>query len=87
MDKFEFIEHIAEILFKRDMRMSISDLADLLNQEGYKTDYDTEYEGTRGTFRFVSAAYARMKAEHGEYFANELAKCFVNDKGEYAYET
>lgn len=85
-DKFDFIEYVAEILFKRDIYMFVPELVKLMNELGYRTDYDSEYVGERGSYRLISASYHRMLEKHGEYFANKLAGVFRKPDNSYAYE-
>lgn len=85
-DKFDLIEHIAELLFKKDMYMTVPELVRLLNKMNFKTDYETEYDAGRGSYKLVSSAYSRMKEKHGEYFANKLSKVFRTPNNTYPYE-
>lgn len=89
-DKYAFVSWVAEELCKRATFMSVPTLIDLVNAQGYKTNYGTEFSGGRGSYNLVSGTYHRMKANgspDAEKKAHNVAAAFRKPNFEYAYNT
>ena len=86
-DKYEFVARVAEELAKRDTFMSVPALMDLVNTKGGRTNYGTEFEGGRGSYKLVSGTYHRMVAAGTPERAHNVAVAFRRPNFEYAYET
>lgn len=84
-DKYEFIARVADELAKREVFMSVPMLAELVNRKGGRTDYGTEFEGERGTYRLVSGTYDRMITAQRPDRAHHVAVSFLKPNFEYAY--
>ena len=85
MNKKEYLSKLANFLIQTNTTMNAESLADHLNWNGYKTNYETEYKGKRGTYKLIHSAYDYY-AERGMLVeANEIAKAFKKPNGEYAY--
>ncbi|HXC02716.1 MAG TPA: hypothetical protein VNU49_08710 [Opitutaceae bacterium] len=89
-DKFAFVSWVAEELCKRGTFMSVPTLIDLVNAQGYETNYGTEFSGGRGSYNLVSGTYHRMKTNgspDAENKAHNVAAAFRKPSFEYAYNT
>jgi hypothetical protein len=62
MYKKECIGHLAKVLDSNNTTMTGENLANHLNEIGFKTSYGTEYEGGRGTNKLISDTYDRFVA-------------------------
>jgi len=67
--------------------MSIRELADHLNRNGFETSHGTEYAGGRGTANLISQTYKffeclGLKDEE----AKKVALAFVKEDGSYAWK-
>lgn len=81
----EAVRAIAEELHRQGARMTVGRLCDVLNATGFRTRYDTEYTGGRGSYRMISCAYTWYD-EHGEPdVAEKIAQAFTKHDGSYAY--
>jgi hypothetical protein len=89
-DKYSFVSWVAEELAKRGTSMSVPTLIDLVNAQGYETNYGTEFSGGRGSYNLVSGTYHRMKTggtPDAEAKAHNVAVAFRKPNFEYAYNT
>jgi hypothetical protein len=86
MDKKEFIRKLAAFLVSTDATMTGETLADLLNWNGFKTNYDTEYAGGRGTYKLIHATYDWLVSIGEQEDANNVADAFKKPDGTYAYD-
>lgn len=84
-DKFAFIAWVAEELIKQKTFMAVPALCDLLNERGYRTNYGDTYTAGRGSYRLLSAAYARMERSATPEKARHIAVAFRRPNFEYAY--
>lgn len=84
--KFDFVEWVAEELKKQGSFMSAPTLAYLLNDLGYRTNYDSEYQGARGTYNLISGTYHRLDGVGKSDRARMVAEAFRKPNFEYAYE-
>jgi hypothetical protein len=64
--------------------MSVPALCTLLNEHGYRTNYDKEFTGGRGSYRLVSGTYHRMEDKFPDR-AHNVAVAFRRPNFEYAY--
>lgn len=85
--KFECVEWIAEELTKRGSFMSVPTLVGILNELGYRTDYNMEYDGVRGSYNLVSGTYKRLERANKPERAKMVAVAFRKPNFEYAYKT
>jgi hypothetical protein len=85
-DKYEFVARVAEELAKRETFMSVPALMDLVNAKGGRTNYGTQYEGGRGSYKLVSGTYHRMMAAGTPDRAHNVAVAFRRPNFEYAYD-
>lgn len=88
--KFDFVAWVADELKKRDTFMSVPTLIDLVNAQGYKTNYGSDFSGGRGSYNLVSGTYHRLKAlgsQEGDNKAHNVAVAFRRPNFEYAYNT
>lgn len=81
--KYYYIEVLAVFLVLHGKTMTMKDLASHLTHNGFKTSYDTEYKGARGTFTLIKTVYdwANIKGLN----KNAVAIAFTDDDGNYAY--
>jgi hypothetical protein len=89
-DKYEFVSWVAEHLTKQGTFMSVPTLISLVNAQGYKTNYATEYSGLRGSYKLVSGTYHRKEklgSPDGDTKAHNVAVAFRKPNFEYAYST
>lgn len=85
MDKYEYITKLARFLCENKMTMTVPNLADHLNWNGFKTSYETEYQGGRGT-SLIHAVYDWLVSQEREDDAEIVALAFKKPDGGYAYE-
>ena len=81
-----FVADIAQALVKNGATMRVTLLMDLLNQNDFKTKQGHEYEGGRGSYRFISSLYDYFKEIGYQKAADDIAAAFVKADGSYAYE-
>ena len=86
-DKFEFVAWVANELTKHEAFMSIPALCELLNKQGYRTNYGTEYDAGRGSYRLVRSAYYRKQNKGELESARNIAISFRRPNFQYAYLT
>jgi hypothetical protein len=89
-NKFDFVEWVAEELKKRGSFMSAPSLAQLLNDLGYRTNYDSEYAGApraRGIYNLISGTYHRLDRAGKSNRAKMVAEAYRKPNFEYAYNT
>ncbi len=84
-DKKEYIGALAKFLNARKMKMSGYELAAHLNRNGFKTSYNTRYEGTRGTHKLIRDCYNHYENLGKKDVAADIAESFTKENGEYAY--
>lgn len=84
-----YIWRLAQFLSINEKKMSVSELADHLNRNGFRTSYGEQYAGERGTLRLISMTYRWIDAELGlgGDEATPIAVAFVKRDGSYAYST
>ena len=85
-DKFDFVEWVALELSKRASFMSAPTLAVLLNELGYRTNWNLEFKGTRGIYRLISGTYHRLERAGKSDRAILVAEAFRKPNFEYAYK-
>ena len=86
-DKFEFVAWVANELKKHEAFMSIPALCELLNKKGYRTNYGTEYDAGRGSYRLVRERTTRMIKRGESGTAANIAMSFKRPNFTYAYST
>jgi hypothetical protein len=86
MDKKEYISQLATFLVHTKTTMTGETLATLLNWNGFKTSYNTEYEGGRGTYTLIHATYDWLVSNGKQTEADNVAMAFKKPDGTYAYD-
>ena len=74
MDKKEYIQRLAKFLIDTGTTMHVRELAHLLNWNGFRTNYDTEFQGSRGTYTLISATYQWLMDRGQEAEAEQVAR-------------
>ena len=85
MNKFEFVLNQAARLHKSGKKITGGQLVILLNQNGYTTNYGTQYVGGRGVYKLIHAVYDWQISIGQKNNADIIAYAFTNQDGEYAY--
>ncbi len=85
MEKKEYITQLAKFLVATNTTMTGETLADLLNWNKFKTNYNSEYEGGRGTYTLIHATYDWLVAHENQEDADQVALAFKKPDGTYAY--
>ncbi|TXH59590.1 MAG: hypothetical protein E6Q89_02075 [Bacteroidia bacterium] len=85
MEKKEYITQLAKFLVATNTTMTGETLADLLNWNKFKTNYNSEYEGGRGTYTLIHATYDWLVAHENQEDADKVALAFKKPDGTYAY--
>ena len=86
MDKYQFIQDLANDLAKKRQTKNGWEVAKLLNDNGYFTNNNTPFQGGRGVYKLIHATYDRLKASGLNKDADNVAAAFKNQNGEYAYD-
>lgn len=86
MNKIDFVVDLAQKLVKSGKTMTASQLADVLNKNGYNTNVGGTYSGGRGTLTTVSSIYNELIKQGRLVDADNVAKAFVKEDGNYAYK-
>lgn len=82
-----YLWQLADFLFLHHMKMSADELAAHLNRNNFLTQYDSEYEGGRGTYTLIRETWNWLSGEIGlPGEAEKIAKAYVKPDGTYAYE-
>ena len=83
----EAVAFIATELRKQQATMTVRMLCDILNKLGYRTTYESQYLGGRGSYKMVAGAWSHYQ-EHLKQpaIAESIALAFTRPNGEYAYE-
>lgn len=82
--KYQAVAAIASELRKCNKSIPAEALAWLMNELGHRTNYETTYEGGRGTYRLIKASYQRYEVT-ARIVANDIAEAFTLPDGSYAY--
>jgi hypothetical protein len=87
MTNKEYIWKLACFLHEYDKKMSMKELAEHLNRNGFTTSYGSQYKGKRGTNKLVSATYDWISKEHGlPAEAQKVADAYVGPSGRAGYK-
>lgn len=86
MSNKEYIRQLANFLIQTETTMNAENLAEHLNWNNFKTTYDTEYEGGRGTYRLIHTTYDWLTEKGLKDEAENVAKAFKKPNGGFAYE-
>lgn len=86
--KRKFIADLARVLVENRLVMSGKELQLLLNRNQIKTQYGSAYSesGGRGVHKLISNVWAFYHGNKEFQTAYNIARAFVNQNGEYAYE-
>lgn len=84
--KKEYIRRLAVSLIEKRKNMNGKELAVLLNENGYRTGYNTKYAGGRGIYTLISATYYWLEENDNQADADKVALAFKMPNGKYAYE-
>ena len=86
-EKKLYIWHLADFLSHHSMRMSGEELADHLNRNNFMTQYETEYQGGRGTYTLIRETWNWIQNDLNlPTEATKVAQAFVKPDGSYAYK-
>jgi hypothetical protein len=85
MDKNEYIRRLANFLQHNGTTMAANELAEHLNRNNFKTSYETEYQGGRGTYTLIHATYDWLVSIGQQDEANNVANVFPKPDGNYAF--
>ena len=81
MNKKEFIGDLANELAEKGETMDFKQVASTLNASGYKTSYNENYQGLRGTATLISKAWKYFDKKQDAYTANNIATVFKDLNG------
>lgn len=83
-----FIADLARFLIDNNIVMSGKELQELFNRNGIKTNSGYEYStnGGRGIHRLITNVWAYYHDMNDFQTAYNIARAFVNQNGEYAYD-
>ncbi|HON98705.1 MAG TPA: hypothetical protein PK222_10715 [Bacteroidales bacterium] len=84
--KYEYIGELAEFLARNNKIMSGYELAQHLNRNGFRTSYNTNYLGGRGTYKLIKDCYNYYSELKKQQVADSIANSFVDANGNYAYK-
>ena len=86
--KREFIASLAEFLIENNSIMSGQEIQTLFNVNGIKTNWGGEYSenGGRGIHNLITQVWNYYYKREEFQTAYNIARAFVNQNGEYAYE-
>jgi len=86
MDKKEYIRRLATFLHDNGTTMAVTELAEHLNRNNFKTGYGAEYEGGRGTYTLIRATYDWLVSIGRQAEADNVANAFPKPDGNYAFD-
>jgi len=86
LEKKEYVRRLAKFLVENQTTMTGRNLADHLNWNEFKTSYDTEYAGGRGTYKLINATYDWLVSIEFQNDADCVALAFKKPDGTFAYE-
>ena len=86
-EKKIYIWRLATFLHSHNMVMSGEELAEHLNRNNFLTNYGTEYQGGRGTYKLIEQTWKWLHNDLNlPSEAIHISKAFVKPDGTYAYE-
>ncbi len=85
-EKIDFITNLATTLAEKGQKMNAKELAEQLNEAGFKTEANRSYNGMRGTYQLVRAVHLRLKNKELNKQAEIVAMSFVKYNGKAAWE-
>jgi len=81
-----YIWQLAAFLYSHGMKMSGEELANHLNRNNFLTNYGSEYQGGRGTYKLISETWDFLQNHLNlPEEAKKVAEAFVKPDGTYAY--
>jgi hypothetical protein len=81
-----YVWRLASFLYSHNMVMSGDELAAHLNRNNFRTGYDTEFSGGRGTFTLIRTTWHWVNDELGlEDEARNIAMAYVKPDGSHAW--
>lgn len=81
-----YIWQLASFLYSHEMKMSAEELAVHLNRNNFTTNYGTEYQGGRGTYKLIKETWEWLEKDLQLSCESEkVAYAFVKPDGTYAY--
>ncbi|UOE39171.1 hypothetical protein [Chryseobacterium oryzae] len=82
-EKDTFVRGMVEGAKRSGKNLDFEDIANALNNNGYRTDKDTEYssDGGRGVARYVSTLYDSTEKDGNSNSANDIANTIVGKDG------
>ncbi len=85
-EKREYIYKLSKFLTAEKKVMSGRELSEHFNRNNITTEYGTYYAGGRGIYTFISQAYKYFDESGETEKAKSIARAFVKENGDYAYE-
>lgn len=86
MDKKEYIRKLGIFLVDNGMTMDVPNLAEHLNWNNFKTNYEASYSGKRGTYTLIHATYDWLVSIGEPADAAKVAEAFRKPDNTYAYD-
>lgn len=86
IEKKVYIWKLASFLDCNGTKMSGKELANHLNRNKFKTTYNTDFKGERGTYKLIEETYKWLLNLGLPQEASKIANTYLNKKGRYAYE-
>jgi|HubBroStandDraft_6_1064221.scaffolds.fasta_scaffold735665_1 hypothetical protein len=80
-----YIYQLADFLVAHDKTMSIGELADHLNRNGFRAEIGNKFVAGKGLGNLVGAAYDFIKDAVAEEEARKVADAYVDRNGEPAH--
>jgi hypothetical protein len=82
-----YVWRLGTFLHSHGMVMSAEELATHLNRNSFRTGYDTEFAGGRGTYRLIHATWSWVNDILGlEDEAGNIALAYVKPDGTHAWD-
>lgn len=85
MTKWDYVANLAVRLARNGGTLTGGQLARQLNQQGFRTNRGSLYQGGRGTYRLIRQVYRRFESQGETGIAVLIARAFTAEDGNYAY--
>lgn len=86
MEKKEYISKLGIFLNDNNTTMAVNELADHLNRNGFKTSYESDFKGERGTYKLIHSVYNWLVNNSQLIEAKAVACAFTKADGTYAFD-
>lgn len=84
--KRKFVADMAKYLVEHNLIMTGKELAEIMNLNDIRTQYDTEYFGGRGTYTLIRNIWNYYYEQKDYIMAYYISRAFVDQNGKYPYE-